>query len=286
MATTFGRILLAGAFPPMAAAEEWGASKVGTMRRSIGRSPRWRAACELSNAVLDELFGTSAPGVRESQEVLRRMAGITSDSPGHGRTAVPPRGLETLTVIAPYRPPLSGLITTAKYDALSEPWRVFGHRLGLELSARFDWSASGRRPIVVPVPSPTWRRWHRGIDHTALLASSTAKCLGTRSHRWLWSKWRSPQAMATRSDRASVSRSFRPSLIWWASRVRSRRRRLAVDRPVVVVDDVCTTGATLEACGATLARMGFVSVHGAVVSRCDLNQSAGFPRTIDKSSTF
>ncbi|MAD77917.1 MAG: hypothetical protein CMJ51_00925 [Planctomycetaceae bacterium] len=252
------------------------------MRRSTGRPPRWRAACELSNAVLDELFGTSAPGVRETWEVLRGMAGITSDSPGDGRTATPPRGMKTLTVIAPYRPPLSGLITTAKYDAISEPWRVLGHRLGLELSARFDWSVATRRPIVVPVPSPTWRRWHRGIDHTALLASSAATCLGVRSHRWLRSEWRSPQAMATSSDRATVARSVGPSVFWWASRLWSRRQRLAVDRPVVVIDDVCTTGATLEACGGVLSRMGFVSVHGAVVARCDLDQPAGFPRTIDK----
>jgi predicted amidophosphoribosyltransferase len=42
---------------------------------------------------------------------------------------------------------------------------------------------------------------------------------------------------------------------------------LDVRAGVLVVDDVCTTGATLAAAAAALTKAGFTAVHGLVIAR-------------------
>lgn len=108
---------------------------------------------------------------------------------------------------------------------------------------------------AVPVPLHASRRRERGFNQAADLAHG----LGL------------PVVHALRRSRATVAQAGLP-----ASRRHGNVRgafaltaaAAALDRAaVVLIDDVCTTGATLEACARTLKQGGIVEVRGLTAAR-------------------
>lgn len=101
-------------------------------------------------------------------------------------------------------------------------------------------------------PTAPSRRRARGFDQAELLARAVGRRCGARAVRVLT---RAPGASQT--DRSARERVTDPP----------RFRAAAVDGPVVVVDDVCTTGATLSAAARALRAAGAAEVYGLVVAR-------------------
>ena len=108
---------------------------------------------------------------------------------------------------------------------------------------------------VVPVPLHPWRALQRGFNQ----ADDLARLLDLPVRRALWrTRHRPPQASLPASERhANVDAAFRASPL-------SRRLR---NRRVVLVDDVMTTGATLEACARVLLDAGVRRVSAVTVAR-------------------
>jgi predicted amidophosphoribosyltransferase len=115
---------------------------------------------------------------------------------------------------------------------------------------------------AVPVPAPgtvvTWaptgpaRRRARGFDQAELLAVAVAR-------RWGWSAAPMLRRLPgpAQAGRSAAERRTHPGFA--ALR--------PVGTPVVVVDDVATTGATLTAAARALRQVGAPEVHGLVVAR-------------------
>jgi ComF family protein len=109
--------------------------------------------------------------------------------------------------------------------------------------------------LFVPVPLHRWRIWKRGYNQAALIASSLAKrsgaaiCLDAIERRKATSylKGLGPR------ERALALRG--------AFRVPERRRGVVAGRPVVLIDDVFTSGATANACALALKRAGAAEVE-------------------------
>lgn len=129
------------------------------------------------------------------------------------------------------------------------------HRLGDEMAtrmARLAWPADvvRERAALVPVPLAASRVKERGYNQSAVLSRAL-------SHAWSVPVWddvierpraTSSQTRLTPAERLhNVANAFRV-----AARVESRLR----DAHLVLVDDVVTTGATLNACAAALFASG------------------------------
>ena len=128
--------------------------------------------------------------------------------------------------------------------------------------------------LVVPVPMHPLKRFRRGFDHAALLASKIARHIDRpRLTRVLRRKKLGSSmvglAFHARMKLASEVYALRPD-----SRLK--------DRSVLLVDDVMTTGATASACARLLRDGGAQRVYVVVVARQSsslLSQSS--PATVD-----
>lgn len=112
--------------------------------------------------------------------------------------------------------------------------------------------------LVLPVPAAPARQRERGYNQAALLARAMAAQLSLPLEETALRRIRGAPSQVGRSRtarRENVREAFQAD----PQRVDGRR--------VVVVDDVCTTGATLEACAAALYRAGARSVWGFTLAR-------------------
>jgi len=100
--------------------------------------------------------------------------------------------------------------------------------------------------LVLPVPLHWRRRWERGYDQALLLARKTAKWLDARLVTDVLVRRRYT------SQQARLSASKRRENVRGAFAV--RRPQAVEGRSVLLVDDVLTTGATVEECARTLRK--------------------------------
>ena len=93
---------------------------------------------------------------------------------------------------------------------------------------------------IVPVPSPWTRRMARGFAMSSVLAAELSRHTGIEAHH---------RALTISPGPRQAALSDRQRARALAGRVRSRR---SVRGTVLLVDDVCTTGATASACAREL----------------------------------
>jgi ComF family protein len=116
--------------------------------------------------------------------------------------------------------------------------------------------------LVVPVPLHRWRLLKRRYNQAAELANAVARgariaCLPDALIR----------TRPTPSQGAMVSARARRRNVLAAFAVRPGARAQLKDKRVLLIDDVMTTGATLEACTRTLRRAGAASVTCLTLAR-------------------
>ncbi|MFO0998402.1 MAG: ComF family protein [Alphaproteobacteria bacterium] len=149
-----------------------------------------------------------------------------------------------------------GLILSFKHGDRTEAAPAFGRwlaRAGDELVARAD--------LIVPVPLHWTRLFRRRYNQAALLAQSLAKVSDVPVALDLLRRRR-----ATPSQ-GRMSRSGRRRNVQAAFAIGERRHGTLGGRRILLVDDVLTTGATVEACSAVLLRAGAASVDVLTLAR-------------------
>ncbi len=147
-------------------------------------------------------------------------------------------------------------IVRMKYGRRPDLARPFGDILWTAIE---PWARQLDGAVVVPVPLHPTRLAERGFNQSALIARGVARRLGAPLR---------PLALARIRDtpqQAVLEREERLRNVVGAFRV--RRSAEVAGRKVLLVDDVCTTGATIGAAAGALREAGAGVVMAAVVAR-------------------
>lgn len=165
---------------------------------------------------------------------------------------------------------LRAIIHAFKYDGR----RGLAARLGA-LTREAGVDLLNDAACTVPIPLHPWRRFRRGFNQAADLAASLNLPV---VHALRRSRLTAPQTgLTAAARRANVRGAF--SLSPFMSR--RTRTSMLVGRIVVLVDDVRTTGATLEACALVLKNAGVREVRALTVARAE---APGRSRAVDPAS--
>lgn len=166
---------------------------------------------------------------------------------------VQPRPLPPLTAIAAtgtHEGKLQDAIHALKYEGALATAAPLGERLVQALNA-LEWQVD----VILPVPLHTKRQHERGMNQAEKLAIYVAETLNITYNPTILHRWRDtpPQVGMNRQQRqANVRGAFSASA--------------AISGRVLLVDDVFTTGATLQACAHAALEAGATLVYGLTVS--------------------
>ncbi len=116
--------------------------------------------------------------------------------------------------------------------------------------------------VVVPVPLHRWKLWKRRYNQAALLAEQLA-CWSGKPHLPLLLERTRP----TPSQGEMTSAKARRRNVLGAFKVPTKFRENLRGKKVLLVDDVFTTGATLDACARALKRAGAARVEVLTLAR-------------------
>lgn len=216
-----------------------------------------------------DCVGCGAPG-RSICPACRRLL-----LPGPGRRDPDPRppGLPPVHVAGPYADVLRAAILAHKERGA----RALGAPLGDALAAAVASAVPQGPVLLVPVPTTRAAVAARGDDTVLLLARAAARALraGGRPAR-------ARQVLRTgrrRRDQAGLSAADRAGNVRHAFTAGRAARRLPAHLPVVVVDDVVTTGATALAAVSALRAAG---VRVAAVAGCAGTVRLRLPSAVDR----
>ena len=172
----------------------------------------------------------------------------------------PPGAVEAARSAGEYDGALRQIIHAFKYEAR----RSLAPPLG-ELLREAGGDLLREASCVVPVPLHPWRRLHRGFNQAADLAAA----LPIPVVHALWR--RRMTAPQTGLPAGARRRNVRGAFCLSPLLRRRVMQTMIADRIVVLVDDVRTTGATLDACAHVLRNAGAKEVRALTVARAELN---------------
>jgi ComF family protein len=199
-----------------------------------------------------------APLPLEACAVCAGLLDAFEPPPGYrcGACRERPPAYERLLALWLYRDPLDAVIQALKFGRLDY--------LGRHLAVALEEGLGGRLggfDAIVPVPLHWWRRISRGYNQAERIARPLAAYIGVPLL---------PALRRSRPTRAQTS-------LGRTARAANLRNAFRVPRPgrvqglrLLLVDDVATTGATLDAAAAALIRAGADDVSAVVAGKTPL----------------
>lgn len=153
-----------------------------------------------------------------------------------------------------YKEPISELVHYFKYNKMISIGQYLGDIMSKQLSA----FAVSKDVILSAVPLNIWKKWQRGFNQSEYLAKIVSKkrhivyidCL--------------KRVKATKSQ-MKLKRSERQENIVGAFKVKDSSK--IFNKIVILIDDVCTTGATINECARVLKEAGAKEVWGLVLAK-------------------
>jgi len=145
--------------------------------------------------------------------------------------------------VARYSETMRDLVGSFKYRDRQEGLRLFSRWL-----ARAGAELLGDADLIVPVPLYRSRLWWRRFNQSAMLAQGLSRTTGLPVDCFALKRVRRT------ASQVGLSPEQRKRNVAGAFRVEPSRAGAVKGKKIVVVDDVITTGATVEACARVLKR--------------------------------
>lgn len=263
-----------GATPEGATPES--ALREGALREGAIREPVWRTAlraatdlvlppvcivCRAPAGSHGLLCGPCFSGIEFITPPLCARLGVPlpydTGEPSLSAAAIAaPPVYDRARAVARYSQTMRDLVQGFKYRDRQEGLRLFGRwmaRAGAELLAGAD--------LLVPVPLYRSRLWGRRFNQSALLAQELETLTGVRADCFVLQRTRRT------ASQVGLSAAQRKRNVAGAFKVAPPRRHIIAGKSVLVVDDVITTGATVEACARVLKRAGAARVDVLALAR-------------------
>lgn len=114
--------------------------------------------------------------------------------------------------------------------------------------------------LIVPVPMNKKKKWERGFNQSELLARSVAKFYGKQYSSVLKEK---------NSTGSQKEMGYRERFLHILDRYEVTDRAAVSGRNVLLLDDVLTTGATINECARILKNAGALRVYSVTMARAD-----------------
>jgi len=204
------------------------------------RGMRWCPECQDRTRLIPSTVCPICGNVQASTVVCRKCR-------------VSPPGYSALRSWAVFEGPIRNALHRLKYkgdlalgEVLARPLSGLLHEMG--------WAVD----LVVPVPLGVARKAERGYNQATLLAWPFALGGGLAFRPEALSKTRETRTqvgLSVLERRTNVAGAFKAN------------PKFVIDRLVVVVDDVTTSGATIEACAQALLEAGARQVYGLTLAR-------------------
>ena len=158
-----------------------------------------------------------------------------------------------------YQGSLKRAIAALKYSRQPELAEPLGHALGQAwltspLAAR---PAGSRQPLVIPIPLHASKMQQRGYNQALLLAEHFCRTARLPLERYGLKRIRATEAQF------GLSATARSQNLAQAFQVEPEFLKIGRHRPVLLLDDIYTTGATIQAAKQVLQQQG-ISVLGTV----------------------
>ncbi len=181
-----------------------------------------------------------------------------------------PAGIDALISLGDYGGPAGQAARLIKGTGWTDGAWWWGSALGTRLAT---WSTGGggasegavqggraatmsTEVVLVPVPGDRWRTLYRGIDHATALTRAASASSG-----WPW------RSLLVRQDRTRQASRGAQKRRASQGRFRIESKYKSFPKRVVLVDDVCTTGATGADCARAIRRAGARWVALGVLAR-------------------
>ena len=148
------------------------------------------------------------------------------------------------------------LVHALKYQDRTDLAPAMGRwmaRAGQELLAGADW--------LIPVPLHWRRAWHRRYNQSGALARAVERQSGVKARGDVLARVRATE------QQVGLSRPQRASNVQGAFKVSADRQSEVQGRRVILIDDVLTSGATVDACARALLRAKAAQVDVLVFAR-------------------
>lgn len=165
-------------------------------------------------------------------------------------------GLDQFVSVGDHQGPLRKAIHDLKYNHRPQLHYPLGQLLAATILKQ-TWTFD----LIIPVPLHSTRNIQRGYNQAKILATVVANDLEYQTLPHILQRTRHTMPQVGKSSQERLSN------VQGAFAIPTEYTPLIRDRHILLIDDVCTTGATLAACADALRDAGAGKILGATLSR-------------------